>query len=177
MTDPLFFDTDGLSAFLWIKGESLLTKLYPGRIFIPAQVYNELANPCVPQLKKRIDLIVDNGQATVVHMDYDSDASELYNELSENPKEGYKIIGKGEAAAIALAVERGGVIVSNNLKDISVYIEEFKLKNLTTGEVLKEALAKGLVTKSECEVMWQEMLSKKRKLGFASFADYLSKNQ
>lgn len=33
MTDPpLYFDTDCLSAFLWIENESILTQLYPGRV-------------------------------------------------------------------------------------------------------------------------------------------------
>ncbi|MCD8005570.1 MAG: hypothetical protein LUF29_01140 [Oscillospiraceae bacterium] len=177
MIDPLFFDTDGLSAFLWIKGESLLTKLYPGRIFIPAQVYNELSNPCVPQLKRRIDSVVNSGQAKIVHIDYGTDASAMYRELTENPKPGHKIIGSGEAAAIVLAVERDGIIVSNNLRDISQYVEEYNIRNLTTGDILKEALNRGFASQDDCETMWQEMRSKKRKLGFESFAEYLSRNQ
>ncbi len=30
MTSQLFFDTDCLSAFLWVKEENILFKLYPG---------------------------------------------------------------------------------------------------------------------------------------------------
>ena len=32
MTDELFFDTDCLSAFLWINNTNILQKLYSGRI-------------------------------------------------------------------------------------------------------------------------------------------------
>lgn len=45
LTEPFFFDTDCLSAFLWADNESILAKLYPGRIVIPRQVYNELSHP------------------------------------------------------------------------------------------------------------------------------------
>lgn len=42
MTEKYFFDTDCLSAFLWVREESILAKLYAGKIILPAQVYNEL---------------------------------------------------------------------------------------------------------------------------------------
>ena len=42
MTEPLFFDTDCISAFLWVNNESILSKLFPGRIVIPKEVYDEL---------------------------------------------------------------------------------------------------------------------------------------
>ena len=53
MTDKLFFDTDCLSSFLWINQEGILLKLYPGRIILPKQVYNELSNPCIPHINRR----------------------------------------------------------------------------------------------------------------------------
>ena len=34
MTDKLFFDTDCISAFLWVKEENILFKLYPGKIIL-----------------------------------------------------------------------------------------------------------------------------------------------
>ena len=51
MTEKYFFDTDCLSAFLWIRGESIPGKLYPGEIVLPAQVYDELKR--VPHLLDR----------------------------------------------------------------------------------------------------------------------------
>ena len=83
------------------------------------------------------------------------------------------IIGSGEAAAIVLAKERGGILASNNLKDISVYISEYNLRHKTTGEILKEALQHGLITETVGNQLWQDMIRKKRKLGYASFSDYL----
>ena len=40
LTEKYFFDTDCLSAFLWVREESILAKLYAGRIILLAQVYN-----------------------------------------------------------------------------------------------------------------------------------------
>jgi len=42
MTSKLFFDTDCISSFLWVKQEKILFHLYPGRIMLPVQVYVEL---------------------------------------------------------------------------------------------------------------------------------------
>lgn len=42
MTDKLFFDTDCISAFLWVKEENIILKLYPGKIILPKPVFNEL---------------------------------------------------------------------------------------------------------------------------------------
>lgn len=44
MTDDLFFDTDCLSAFLWINDTNILHELYGGRIVLPEPVYQELSN-------------------------------------------------------------------------------------------------------------------------------------
>ena len=47
MTETVYFDTDCLSAFLWVNNQSLLAQLYPGRIVLPKEVYIELSNPGV----------------------------------------------------------------------------------------------------------------------------------
>ena len=58
------------------------------------------------------------------------------------------IIGKGEASAIALAKVRGGAVASNNLRDVKAYVEEYGLELITTGDILKEALTRGLITEA-----------------------------
>lgn len=52
MTDKLFFDTDCISAFLWVKEENILFKLYPNRVVLPKQVFDELSNPSIPSHKE-----------------------------------------------------------------------------------------------------------------------------
>lgn len=173
MTEPLFFDTDCLSAFLWVNNQSLLTKLYPGRIVIPGEVYLELSNPTVPQLKVRVDTLIQRGEAVVESVEYGSEEYRLYRKLVSSPDKGHRIIGKGEAAAITMAKERGGILASNNLRDIVVYVKEYNLVHKTTGAILKEALEKGMITEEEGNRLWQDMLRRRRKLGYDSFTEYL----
>lgn len=172
LTEFLFFDTDCLSAFLWINRESLLAKLYPGRIAIPKQVYNELSMPTVPHLKKRADRLLNNKTAVLVHIEACTAESELYFSLI-NPDYRQKVIGKGEAASITLAKYRNGILASNNLKDVAEYVNKFNLRHITTGDILKEALNHGLISEEQGNEIWENMLAKRRKLGFDSFSAFL----
>ena len=65
LTEALFFDTDCLSAFLWVGNESLLPQLYPGKIVIPKPVYTELDRPSIPHLKARVDALVAANLVTI----------------------------------------------------------------------------------------------------------------
>lgn len=174
MTEPLFFDNDCLSAFLWVGNESLLVKLYPGRIIIPQRVYDELSNPCVSHLKQRIDALVSSNDATRMSIEVGSKEYTIYRKLTSMPDTGHKIIGDGEAAAIALAKCNDGILASNNLKDIVDYVKYYSLRHLTTGGILKEALDLGFINESQGNVIWNNMLRKRRKLGYATFSCFLS---
>lgn len=173
MTEPLFFDTDCLSAFLWVNNQSLLAQLYPGRIIIPAQVYAELSIPSVPHLKQRVDKMLEDGFASIESIQTDTEEYTLYRKLIFRPDPGHICIGNGEAAAIVMARERNGILASNNLRDIAVYVSEYGLRHLTTGDILMEALEKGLITEDIGNQLWQNMLNKKRRLGYPSFSDFL----
>lgn len=177
LTDSLFFDTDCISAFLWVDNESILAKLFPGKIVIPKEVYEELSNPRVNQikhLKNQVDSLITNGQATIETIDIGSKEYEIYRKLTVHPDLGKKIIGKGEAASIALAKERNGIVASNNLKDISSYIEEYGLTHYTTGDIMLMALNKGLINEEQGNIIWANMISKRRKLGYSTFTEYIN---
>lgn len=47
-----------------MKDESVLPKLYPGRVIIPKLVYDELSR--VPHLKARIDILLDRGEVSIM---------------------------------------------------------------------------------------------------------------
>lgn len=176
MTEPLFFDTDCLSAFLWVDNESILSKLFPGRIIIPKEVYSELSHPGVNRvkgLKKQVDLMVQNEEATIESIMTGSEEYKFYRKLTTYPDPGHKIIGRGEAASITLAKFKNGIVASNNLRDISTYITEYDLLHLTTGDILKMALDKGYINEIQGNVIWQDMIKRKRKLGYSSFSEYL----
>ncbi|MBQ7591382.1 MAG: hypothetical protein IJU46_02515 [Clostridia bacterium] len=177
MTDQLFFDTDCLSAFLWVRNQSLLATLYPGRIVIPAQVYKELSYPSTPQLKERVDEMIAKEQARVESFDVGSEMFELYIKLTASPDPGHTVIGPGEAAGIVLAKAQNGILASNNLRDVKRYVDEYGLKLVTTGDILKEACERKLLTESEADSIWHDMLNKRRRLGYKTFYEFLEANQ
>ena len=175
MTNSLFFDTDCICAFLWINEESLLEKMYSGKIVIPKEVYNEIDRPTIPHLKARIDQLIANGSAIVMSMDINSEEYSLYRELTTFS--GNKLIGSGEAASISLAKKHNGVLGSNNLRDVGYYVNKYSLKHVTTGDILVEAFQKGLITEQEGNTIWANMLKKKRKIGANSFTEFFQKEK
>ena len=177
MTEPLFFDTDCISAFLWVDGESIVARLYPGRIIIPEQVYKELSHPGlnhIKGLKSQIDVLVMDKQAQVRSIIVGAAAYEIYYKLTTIPDAGHKIIGAGEAAAIAMAKEQDGILASNNLRDILAYVKAYGLVHVTTADILKQAMDAGLIDENQGNAIWQKMLARRRRLGYDSFSDFLA---
>lgn len=180
MTKPLFFDTDCISAFLWVDNESILSKLFPGRIIIPKEVYDELSHPGVNHikgLKAQVDAMIQNGDASIENIMVGTDTYRLYRKLTNNTDTGYKVIGRGEAAAISLAKEKKGILASNNLKDISDYVKRYNLNHITTGDIMKMALEAGYIDVPQGNAIWANMIARRRKLGYATFSDYLADNK
>ena len=174
MTDNLFFDTDCLSAFLWINETNILHELYGGKIVLPEPVYKELSNPCIPHIKQRADILISSKDVSVKAIEAGTEEYRLYSLLVRVEK-GKKSIGRGEAGGIALAKTYNGILASNNYKDIAPYIEEYGLQHIDTGQILVEALDKGLITEKDGNKIWSEMLAKKRKLPANTFSEYLKK--
>lgn len=85
MTDRLFFDCDCISAFLWVKEQALLPKLYPDKIMIPKSTYDELSFPTTPQLKQRIDSMIASNQVTLIDIDIGTEEYELFFQLTTYP--------------------------------------------------------------------------------------------
>lgn len=173
MIDSLFFDSDCLCAFLWVGNENLLVKLYPGRIVIPKPVYDELSYPGIAHLKARVDALLSTRQAQVETISTDTETYALYYHLISSPEAGHAVIGKGEAASIALAKINNGIVASNNLRDVSLYVKELCLRHVTTGDILMEAMKKGYITEAQGNTLWASMLAKRRKLGALSFSEYI----
>ena len=173
MTDKYFFDTDCLSAFLWIREESILAKLYSGKIILPAQVYNELKK--VPPLFTRVNALKNGGDLRIDSMQFGSDEYRDYLQMTTSPEDGMRLIDAGEAAGIAMVKQRGGVLASNNLKDILPYVKKYAIQHITTGDILIEAMKAGIITEAEGNTIWTGMLNKRRMLPTSTFSDYLAK--
>ncbi|WIV12206.1 hypothetical protein [Proteiniborus sp. MB09-C3] len=173
MTDKLFFDTDCISSFLWVKEENILLKLYPGKIILPRPVFNELSSPSIPHIKRKVSELCLSGDISTKEILVNTEEYNLYYELAIAPPKGEKVIGKGEAAAIALAKTYNGIIASNNLRDISKYIEKYGLEHVATGDILVAALNEGYIDETTGNQIWTNMIGKRRILPTATFTEYL----
>ena len=173
MTKKLFFDTDCFSSFLWVNQEQLLLRLYPGRIVIPNEVSVELSNPCIPHIKKKMNHMSSLGQLQKKQLFNESEESRLFYDMTINPDKNVVPIGKGEAAALALAKVYKGLVASNNVKDIRYYVEKWHLDYITSAEILVEAKCMSLIDESEGNKIWLDMLAKKRSLPANSFTEYI----
>lgn len=174
MTNKLYFDTDCVSAFLWVKEENILFKLYPGKIILPKPVFNELSNPSIPHIKRKINELCLSGEISQKEILLNTEEYNLYYKLAILPPRGERVIGQGEAAAIALAKTYNGVIASNNLKDISKYVKKYGLDHITTADILVEAFNKNYINEAVGNQIWRNMVSKRRILPPATFTEYLS---
>lgn len=174
LTKDMFIDTDCISAFLWVGNESLLAQLYPGRVVMPKPVYDEIDKPNLSWMKDKIDSMIKAGTLTVVELTAGTEEFELYYKMTENPEEGQKIIGEGEASSLALAKSKNGIVASNNFKDIMSYINEYSLEYTTTADILVDAYKRGIIDENQGNAIWAKMLRKRRKLGATSFSDYLA---
>ncbi len=173
MTNKLFFDTDCISSFLWVKKESILFKLYSERIVLPQDVFVELSNPSIPHIKCKVNELCLHGDITTKEILTGTDEYILFYELAVSPPKGERRIGKGEAAAIALAKVYGGILASNNLKDVFKYVERYNLDHVDTGGILVSALNAGYIDENTGNEIWSNMISKRRILPTNSFSDYL----
>ena len=171
MTNELFFDTDCISSFLWINDTNILHELFGGKIVLPEPVYIELSNPCIPHIKQRADSLILSNDISIKTIEVDTEEYKIYSSLVRGDI-GKKGIGHGEAGGIALAKVYNGVLASNNYADIVPYIEEYGLKHIDTGQILIQAMEKGLITESEGNKIWGQMLAKKRQLPANTFTEY-----
>jgi hypothetical protein len=157
---------------LWVHREDILLTLFKGRIIIPQQVLNELSSPKVPHIGKKVNDLLTNKDITVKEITLNTSEYDCYQALTNSTQKGLKIIGNGEAAVLSLAKVNGGIVASNNLKDIAIYVEKFNLNHTTTADILVQSFKSKLIDESCGNLIWQEMILKKRKLPADSFSNY-----
>ena len=173
MTKVIFFDTDCISSFLWTRTERLLIHCFGNDMIIPRQVYNEIST--VTHLQQRIDVMVNNGNLTIEDLLVGSEENNLYLDLTDYTRSStLPLIGKGEAAAIVLSKKNNGILASNNFRDVRYYVELYGLDHISTPDILYKAFNDGLISITEADSIWTQMVAKRRKLPFSTFSEYLS---
>lgn len=155
MIKRVFFDTDCISSFFKVGERNVIEDLFNARVVFPEEVYEELSHPGVPHLKKQADSMLAKGTASVEAINVGSNAFFIFRKLTSPYNR--PVIGKGEGAAIALAYTEGGILASNNLRDVARYVEEYDLEHYTSLKILIMAEEQGLLTGLECESIWRAM--------------------
>ena len=173
MTKNLYFDTDCMSAFLWVNGEDILTRLFPGKVILPIQVYHELCHPSVPHFKGKINKLLAHHLIFVQEIVTGTQEYQLYYQLAFSPPKGEPVLGKGEAAVIALAKKHNGIIASSNFTDVGKFARKFGLDLIGTADILVVAFQQGLIDEAAGNSIWSAMVARKRRMPGTSFTEYL----
>ncbi len=172
--EPIFFDTDNLACFLWVDNRSILPLLFPGRIYVSEQVENEVIK--VSYLRSRFEILQSHGAIQSMSIEMDSPEEEEYYKLIDTSDKTKKVIGSGEASCMVLAKFHNGIVASNNTIDIQAYCDANKIKHIRTGDILQLACNRGIISESDCEKLWQEMIAAGRHLTAPTYKDYIKKN-
>lgn len=168
--DKIYFDADCLSSFLWTNSQAILVQLYGNRIFVPSLVVDEIKK--VPFLKGQLDRYSRMPFIQQETFSVKDEPFEIYRLLRQGDKE-HPMIGQGEAAVIALAKCNEATMASNNLRDISYYLEYYNLNNITTADILFEAVQTNVITQADAETLWLRMIQCKRDLPYPTYGEWL----
>lgn len=176
--DKVYFDADCLSSFLRTDNEHLLVLLFGKQIVIPSVVVAELKGFQRRNRFPLYDRIIEmknKGLVSFEDVKIGTNAYKIYDKLSHD-NEIQNAIGKGESSVIALAVNNSKNTASNNLTDISYWIDFYQLNNITTCDILLEIYQKNILSKDEvCDVFLK--IIKVQKLQFETFDEFLIKNK
>lgn len=174
-TNNYIFDTDCLSTFLITGCENILLIIF-NNIIIPQKVYNELCKYINkngnPIFKDQLDKLKKSRKVNIYDINLNSNEAMYYYDMTiESEMQSIKIIGQGEAACIAYAIEYGGIICSNNLSDIKFYIEKYNLEYYTTADIFCIIYNKQLLSWQDIEMYWNK-IQKHSKLPTNTFVEY-----
>ena len=74
-----------------------------------------------------------------------------------------------------MAFHNDGIVVSNNLRDITRIVEHYHLGYKTTASILAEAYQKSIISEEYGNNIWANMKQEGHLIGpYDSFSDYLS---
>lgn len=158
--EPVFFDTDCISHFLSVKRFDIIVKLFGQRIRIPSEVVRELDNlkynPALGHMPRTLHDFIAQYPHTHVSIPIDSSAYDLYRQLKEGCLDG-KRRGSGEAAVMACAFDKRGVVASDNLTDVKEFCKNNGIELISTEHILVGAVVKNLLLQGTAQKVWHHM--------------------
>ena len=139
LIDSIFFDTDCISAFLWVKNESLLETMYSGKIVIPKEVYDELNKPSILHLKHRIDQLISRGSAKImtalakrIVKKFKMDTLRV---MEEEPERLAEVKGVSEKLARSISEQ---IQEKKSMRDAMIFLQKFGISMKLSAKIYME---------------------------------------
>ena len=155
-------DANVLINLMHVSRLDLLAKIPNYKFVVPEHVREEIT---IPEQRTALDAAVTAGWLKVEVID-DLEAITVFTELIAH-------IGRGEAACIAIAAQRGWLIASDEKKRFLREVTERVggAHVLTTADVFVLAIKAGLLTIEEADAHKVTLEGKRFKVPFASYRD------
>jgi predicted nucleic acid-binding protein len=162
----ILLDADVIIHF--VKGGRIgtLSQIFNNKLYLIDVVFEEVFKKSIyrTQIENMIKLHFFNE----ISLSNDTKVLKEYFRLS-------KKFGRGESACMAYCKFNQDILASSNLTDIKRYCEENGIQYLTTMDFLCEALNKGIMDKSECNLFIYKVIYSGSKLPCNSIDEYLEK--
>lgn len=148
---PLWFDTVAISNFAFGDALSWLMRRYPGRVYVPTQVLDEIA---VGVMRGRtalsaVSMCVADGSIGIVTL-----SAEEHLRFTAHRAH----LGSGEAACIAVAERRGGTVVTDD-KAARTAAAVPKVAVTGTVGILLAGVNSGALTGNEADALLTKMVA------------------
>lgn len=169
----IFYDTDCLSSFLEIGDWSILEHLFD-EITIPNAVYEEFTRlPPSSPIIKNLDILIDTNFVKIEDISPFSNIYDIYRDIRKEYEhnEG-KLLGDGEAEAMALVVSKNGILASNNFRDIKDFVDKYEMALLTSAYMICVSVDDGFIPTEKASDTWNQMWYNGVNLPKLTFEEY-----
>ena len=175
----IYFDSDFLISFLCFDEDyfNIVNSIFSGcNYIIPKEVLTELEKKDDIVLK-RVNEMLETGVLTLYTIDVSDIPTATVAFMLQQRRKRCKKMGSGEAAAIALASTKRGVLASNNMRDVADYVDLQKVTHITTSRVIQKAYVDGLITIDKARSLWIKQTTRGSKMPDDSFDQFLTRDE
>ena len=162
----ILLDCDVVIHFL--KGGKILElpAIFPGRFLMLDKVHNELMKRNSNFLA--IEVFLKTARIPVIPMPTDPVIVKEYFTLR-------KLMDDGESACLSVARHKAEYVASSNITQIARYCQTHGIVYYTTMDLLKEAMAKQVMTEAEADQFIQDVIARGSRLPNIKIKDYKKK--
>jgi len=165
-TTKILIDADVIIHFIKAEKLNYIPQIFPNRIVFVDKVLEEL------YILQKYQIIISNfiSSNSFERIELESNLEYVleYAKLIQ-------LVGKGEAACMAIAKTDRKYIASSNLKDIKEYCKRHNIKIVTTMDFLWEAINLNIFTEKDCNDFIKKVKAAGSKLPVYTIEEYVKK--